>query len=107
MTRYGHVIGVRPERLEEYKRLHAAVWPDVLDRIRACHIRNYSIFYRDGYLFSYFEYTGDDFEADMAEMAADPTTQRWWALCKPCQEPVPTRDEGEWWAPMEEVFHCD
>lgn len=107
MKRYGMVIKVRPEKLEEYKRLHAAVWPGVLDMIRQCNIRNYSIYHKDGYLFSYFEYHGTDFKADMAKMAADPLTQKWWDVCKPCQEPLPTRAEGEWWADMEEVFHCD
>ena len=107
MKRYGSVIGVRPEKLEEYKKLHAAVWPAVLDMIREVNIRNYSIYYKDGLLFSYFEYVGDDFEADMAKMAADPTTQEWWAVCKPCQVPVETRAEGEWWADMEEVFHTE
>lgn len=107
MQRYGMVLKVKPEKLEEYKRLHADVWPEVLDMIRECNIRNYSIFHRDGYLFSYFEYVGEDFEADMEKMAADPTTQEWWDVCMPCQEPVETADEGEWWAPMEEVFHCD
>ena len=107
MTRYGMVIGVRPEKLEEYKRLHAAVWPEVLAMIRSCDIRNYSIYYRDGLLFSYFEYHGHDFEADMAKMAADPITQEWWKLCKPCQRPLDSRAEGEWWAGMDEVFHCD
>jgi len=107
MKRYGSVIGVRPEKLEEYKRLHAAVWPDVLKMIKNCNIRNYSIYYKDGYLFSYFEYIGTDLDADMAKMAADATTQKWWDVCKPCQSPVPNRKPGEWWADMEEVFHCD
>ena len=107
MKRYGSVIGVRPEKLDEYKKLHAAVWPAVLDMIRECNIRNYSIYYKDGLLFSYFEYVGDDFEGDMAKMAADPTTQEWWAVCKPCQAPLETRAEGEWWADMEEVFHTE
>ncbi len=112
MKRYGSVIGLRADKLEEYKQLHAAVWPDVLQMIKACHFTNYSIYLRklpDGkhYLFSYFEYTGNDFAADSAQMAADPTTQRWWDLCGPCQEPLPDRAEGEWWADMEEVFHCD
>ena len=112
MKRYGMVIGLRPEKLDEYKRLHAAVWPDVLKRIAQCNIRNYSIYLRrldDGrhYLFSYFEYAGNDFAADMANMAADPTTQQWWALCKPCQEPLQNRSPEEWWAGMEEVFHTD
>lgn len=107
MKRFGMVLRVRPEKLEEYKRLHAAVWPDVLAMIRLCNIRNYSIYHKDGYLFSYFEYHGHDFDADMQKMAADATTQRWWELCKPCQEPLPSRRPGEWWADMEEVFHCE
>ncbi len=112
MKRYGSVIGLNPEKIEEYKDLHSAVWPDVLDRIRKCHILNYSIYLRqldDGqhYLFSYFEYTGQNFAADMAEMAADPATQRWWAVCMPCQRPCDNRRPDEWWASMEEVFHCD
>jgi len=106
------VIGLRPEKIAEYKKLHAAVWPDVLKMIAHCHIRNYSIYLRqldDGrhYLFSYFEYTGKDFAADMAKMAADPTTQRWWSVCKPCQQPLENRAPDEWWAVMEEVFHHD
>jgi L-rhamnose mutarotase len=107
MKRYGSVIQVRPEKLEEYKQLHAHVWPGVLRKIKECHITNYSIYYKDGYLFSYFEYVGDDFAADMALMASDPETQRWWDVCKPCQEPLATRADGEWWADMEEVFHTD
>ena len=107
MKRYGQVIKVKPEKLEEYKKLHANAWPGVLKMIKECNITNYSIYYRDGYLFSYYEYVGDDFEADMAKMAADPTTQEWWKFCKPCQEPLDTIEEGEWWADMEEVFHID
>ena len=107
MKRYGMMIKLKPERVDEYKRLHASPWPDVLEMIRECNIRNYSIHHKDGYLFSYFEYVGEDFETDMAKMAADPTTQKWWDVCKPCMEPVPTRAEGEWWACMEEIFHCD
>lgn len=112
MKRYGMVIGLRAEKVAEYRKLHAAVWPDVLKMIRQCQIRNYSIYLRqlgDGqyYLFSYFEYTGADFAGDMAKMAADPTTQRWWSVCMPCQQPLDNRAPGEWWATMEEVFHLD
>lgn len=107
MKRYGSIIGVRPEKLEEYKKLHAAVWPEVLQTIRDCNIRNYSIYYKDGLLFSYYEYIGTDYEADMQKMASDPVTQKWWTFCEPCQKPLDTRSEGEWWSMMEEVFHTD
>lgn len=106
MQRIGMVIGVKPERIEEYKRLHAAVWPEVLARISACNISNYSIFLKEpeNLLVSFFEYHGTDYAGDMAKMAADPKTQEWWAVCMPCQAPLETRKEGEWWAGMEEVF---
>ena len=112
MKRHGWVIGLRPENVEEYKRLHAEVWPAVLEMIKACHISNYSIFLRvldDGqpYLFSYLEYSGEDFDADMAKMATDPTTIRWWEVCKPCQKPLASRSKDEWWSTMAEVFHLD
>jgi L-rhamnose mutarotase len=107
MKRYGQIIGVKAETFEEYKKYHAAVWPGVLAKITECNILNYSIFYKDGLLFAYFEYVGDDFAADMAKMAADPTTQKWWSVMEPMQQPVETRQPGEWWANMEEVFHLD
>jgi L-rhamnose mutarotase len=109
MKRFGQILGIRPEHIAEYKRLHAAVWPDVLKQIKASNITNYSIFLREpeNLLFAYFEYTGTDFEADMAAMAADPATKEWWAVCMPKQSPLPTNKEGEWWGSMEEVFHED
>jgi L-rhamnose mutarotase len=107
MKRFGQVIRVKPEALEEYVKYHADVWPGVLAMISECNIRNYSIFHKDGYLFAYFEYHGEDFEADMAKMAADPTTQKWWDVVMPFQQPLETRAEGEWWATMDEVFHTD
>ena len=44
MQRMGMVLGLKPDKVAEYKRLHAAVWPDVLKMISACNIRNYSIY---------------------------------------------------------------
>jgi L-rhamnose mutarotase len=107
MKRYGQIIGVKPDKLEEYKKYHVAVWPGVLEMIHKCNMHNYSIFHKDGMLFAYFEYIGDDFAADMAKMAADPTTQKWWEIMEPMQAPVETRAEGEWWSDMEQVFHVD
>ena len=112
VQRYGSVIGVKEEMLEKYKELHANPWPQVNEKIKECNIRNYSIYltqFPDGkhYLFGYFEYVGDDFEADMARMAADETTQKWWSQTDPCQFPLDNRSEGEWWKSMEEVYHLD
>ena len=107
MKRYASVIKVKLDRLEEYKRYHQAVWPEVLATIRACNIRDYSIFLKDDLLFGYFEYHGCDFAADMAKMAADPKTQEWWAVMQPMQQALDSRASGEWWAEMQEVFHTD
>jgi L-rhamnose mutarotase len=105
----GWVIGVRPEKIAEYKALHRAVWPEVLKTISACGIRNYTIYLREpeNLLFAHFEYHGADYAADMARMAADETTRRWWALTAPCQQELASVRQGEWWAPMVEVFHSD
>jgi L-rhamnose mutarotase len=108
--RYAKVIGLKPEKLEEYKRLHANVWPDVYAMLRKYNHRNFTIFLRqfpDGkhYLFMYFEYVGNDYEGDREKMATDPTTQEWWKLTDACQEPLANRHPGEWWAGMEEVCH--
>jgi len=107
VKRYGQVIGLRPVNKEEYIRHHSKVWPEVLKMIHDCNIRNYSIFLKDDTLFAYFEYVGDNYEADMAKMAADPKTQEWWALMGPMQNPIESREKDEWWANMEEVFHTD
>lgn len=111
VQRFGQVIRLRPEKYEEYRRLHAAVWPEVLAKLREVNIRNYSIFHKNGLLFAYFEYIGDDFAGDMAKMAADPKTHEWWAVTDPCQEPIEGNSkssrEGGWWASMEELFHME
>ena len=109
MQRMGSVLGIKPEAIAEYKRIHADVWPEVLAMIAACNIRNYTIFLKEpeNLLFSYFEYHGSDFATDAAKMAADPKTQEWWSICMPMQAPLGTRKEDEWWAEMENVFHVD
>ena len=101
------VIRLKAGCEEEYRRYHAAVWPEILDMIRKCNIRNYSIYLMNDTLFSYFEYHGSDYKADMARMAADAKTQSWWAIMEPMQEPLENRKDGEWWAEMPEVFHMD
>lgn len=109
MQRMGMVIGLNADRVEEYRKLHANVWPDILALIESCNIRNYSIFLKEpeNLLFGYWEYIGTDFDADMRKMAEDPRNKQWWSVCMPCQKPMRHRKKGEWWAMMEEVFHLD
>jgi L-rhamnose mutarotase len=105
--RVAAVIGLPAENAAEYDMLHAAIWPEITERLAASGIRNYSIYRHGDVLFSYFEYEGDDYEADQAALAADPATQRWWALTAPLQRPLGPHPEQEWWMPLPEVFHLD
>ena len=107
MKRYGSVINLKPEAVLAYTQLHAHGWEQVLAKITECNIRNYSIYLYGNTLFSYFEYVGDDYEADMAKMGEDEVTQAWWSVCKPLQSPAPEAKPGEWWHDIEEVFHLD
>lgn len=112
VQRFGMVTGLRPEKMAYYKRLHAHAWPGVLKKIKECNIHNYSIYIQkiEGkyFLFSYFEYVGVDFKADMAKMAADTTTQSWWKETDPTQIPLPgAAASKQQWQAMEEVFHTE
>lgn len=107
MKRYAFVIHLKKEKYAQYKELHSKPWQNVLDILRINNVKNYSIFYKDGNLFSYYEYYGNNHEKDMANIANNPTTQQWWNLTKPCQEPLSSAGKKEWWSPMLEVFHMD
>jgi L-rhamnose mutarotase len=107
MRRIGQTIRLKPEKADEYINYHKAVWPEVLKMIKECNLANYSIFIKDHLLFAYFEYMGNDFDADMKKMASHTVTQQWWDVVKPLMEPIETRKEGEFWADMEEIFHLE
>ena len=107
MIRIASVLGLPAENVAEYERLHESVWRAVLERLTLSNVTNYSIFRHDELLISYMEYIGDDLEADMAAIAADPATRDWWAICEPLQRPLESRAEGAWWKEVPEVFHLD
>jgi L-rhamnose mutarotase len=109
MKRIGGTIGLRKECLEEYKRIHVKLWPEIERAIKEAGIANYSIYYLDGQLFGYFEYTGpdDELEARMKRLAAAPRMREWWDVTEPLQIPRPDRAPGDWWTTMTEVFHLD
>lgn len=105
--RMAMVIGVKPEKLAEYKRLHAEPWPEMNEALSAAHITNYSIYLREpeNLLFGYWEYTGSDYAADMKVLDGLAVSKRWLALTDPCQVPLGSANAGEWWSFMPEVFH--
>jgi len=108
VKRFGAVIGLNAEKEEYYRELHANAWPGIVDRIHKSSIRNFSIYITEiegkKYMFSYFEYIGDDIESDMQDIADDPETQRWWKETNPCQFQLPTRRPGQNWSAMEMIF---
>ena len=107
MQRMAWMIELKPDKVALYKELHNAVWPEVLDKIHECGIRNYSIFLREpeNILFGIYDYVGINHDTDMEKMAADPQTREWWKLTEPCQAPLKSREKDEWWVPLEQVFH--
>ena len=109
MQRMGRVITLKPDVIAEYKRIHAAVWPEILQAIRGSNVRNYTIFLKEpeNLLFAYWEYHGTDYAADMENIKRAPRMQEWWDITDPMQVPLETRKPGEWWADMEDVFHTD
>ena len=109
VLRFGSVIGLKPEMEVLYRELHANAWESVIACLANHHIHNYSIFLTElegkTYLFSYLEYSGNDYEQDMRAVAADPETQRWWRETDPCQNQLPNRQPGANWSEMERVFY--
>ena len=65
MIRKGMVRAIKPECIKEYKKTHSDVWPEILERITNCKIKNYSVFAQDDRLFSFFEYLSETFKSPM------------------------------------------
>jgi len=104
MERVGFTMRILPGQGVEYRRRHAAVWPEMLDALKVAGCRDYSIFIRDSDLFAYLEV--DDFDAFRASMDASPVNARWQAemaeLIDPLTDPLTGFHER-----LEEVFHLD
>ena len=96
-----------PEKREEYLRLHADVWPQVEATITECGIRNFTIFVLGDVIVGYYEYAGEDYEADQARMAEDPKTQEWWSYTAPCQLPFEPNSSEPNWQQFDEAWHLD
>lgn len=106
---FGQIGRLKPECIELYRRLHeqdvyTARWAGVLEKIHDCNMRNYSIFIEDDVVFGYFEYVGQDYEADMDKMAADPTTQDWWCHTRPCFTKYKAESPEAFYTDMQQIF---
>lgn len=103
--RYGQLIRLKPEYEERYIALHAHPFPGLIEQLRAANLHNYSIFLHDNLLFSFYEYSGSDYEEDMEAVASNSTVKDWWTLTDPMQESLSSEASDEWWVVMEEIFH--
>ena len=111
-ARIGMITGLKPEKEAEYRTLHATTWPGVLEGIKDCNDRDFSIHLieLDGklYLIGYLEYVGSDPDADAAKGKALPVNKRWWKFTDACQQPLPAASaKGEIWDSMTEIYHLD
>ncbi len=107
MEKMGMCIYLDKLKVKEYKKLHKNCPNTIRQLLKNVHVHNFSIFLKEpeNILFSYWEYSGNNFEKDMKTMADNGDNKAWWKLCGPCQKPFPTRKKGEWWASMENVFY--
>ncbi|KAF2259682.1 rhamnose mutarotase [Lojkania enalia] len=113
--RIGQWVYLKPECIEEYKKCHAVVWPEILEQIKDSNVCDYSIYLSmipRPILFASFKYVGNSFDEDMARMAANPKVQEWWRMTdgmqeSPVENAVGSRDGPGWWGQMEEVFYME
>jgi L-rhamnose mutarotase len=106
VQRVGMVVGLRPEKIDSYKKLHADDNPGVRDLLDKYNMHNFSIFLTqiDGkwYEFGYYEYTGNNYEADMNKLAQEQRNIEWLKVCDPMQ--VQLKGEKSWKI-MERIFY--
>lgn len=108
MKRIGMVVKVKTENLEEYKKLHSDDNPGVRDLLSKYNLRNFSIFMVQladsaWYEFGYYEYWGNNLEADMAKLDAEPEHIKWLEQCDPMQEGILPSQKG--WKVMDRIYY--
>jgi L-rhamnose mutarotase len=105
VKRVGMVVGIHEDKIAQYKQLHADSNPGVRDLLNKYHMHNFSIYLQqiegNWYEFGYYEYTGKNFDADMAQMAKEPRTIEWLKVCDPLQIPLPG---AKGWTTMDRVY---
>ena len=107
MIRKGMVRGIKPECIKDYEKSHLKVWPEILERITNCKIKNYSIFSQEDRLFSFFEYHGDNFENDTKIMRDNKKFQEWEDFHAYMFRPLENQIKDEGWIELKEIFRKD
>ena len=105
IKRFGQIGRLKPEKIEEYCALHANPWPEVQKTITECNLRNYSIYVHGDLAFAYFEYVGEDFDADMQKMEEDPITLKWWEHTHPCFVEYAIHPASQFYHDMKPIFY--
>jgi len=105
MPRYAFQLRIKADKIAEYEREHTRVWPELLSKLKAVGISEYSIFRRGQELTLVLRV--DDFEKAWDELDRDPVNQRWQEFMAPLFEPVPGKQEGERFAMLKEVFYLE
>ena len=118
---FAGMIKCKPELMEQYMQLHDHTWDEVMARMYASGMRDFNVWYHQETqtMFHQWCYVGNDFEADMERVAADPIVRFWWTYCEPCQVPLhwqgppPSQGgtgdpnyPGQWWSPLKHVNSC-
>ena len=107
MNRIGFLLKVKEDKLEEYKKIHENVWPEMLEALKRTGWHNYSLFMReDGMLFGYFETPGD-LQTALNEMGKEEINTKWQEMMAPYFESVSGGRADEILVALEEVFHMD
>ena len=107
MIRKGMVRGIKPECVAEYEKTHSKVWPEILERISNCKIKNYSVFAQGDRLFSFFEYHGANFEEDTKEMRNNEKFDEWEKYHKHMFKPLEGQEKDDGWIELKEIFRKD
>ena len=107
MIRKGMVRAIKPEYVKEYKKTHSDVWPEILERITNCQIKNYSVFAHEDKLFSFFEYHGHNFEVDTKKMRDNKKFEEWEKFHEHMFKPLENKIKDEGWVELKEIFRKD
>ena len=107
VKRIGQLGKLKKEKVAEYCELHAKPWPDLIAALKAAHIGNYSIFLHGDLVFFYLEYSGSDYEADMAALGETDVMKRWWTFTHPCFERFAIDPDCEFTPEIKQVFFCE